>query len=67
MDTNAKTSGLRLAPLAEATTSSAILFQGAEHVHFRAQLLVLFEQLPVEIIFLTNLFSESLYLTLVSL
>jgi len=67
MGTNAKTSSLRLAPPARAFTSSIISVQGVKLVHFKAQLLVLFEQLLVEIILSMVLFSESLYLFLVPL
>ena len=62
MDTNTKTSSMRLAPPTRATTSSAISVQEAKHVHLKVQLLILFEHLSVKIILSTDLSSESLFL-----
>jgi len=56
VDTNVKTSGSQLAPPARATTSSVMSVQRVKHVHFKAQFLILLEQLPVEIILSTDLF-----------
>ena len=67
MDTNAKISGLRSSTSAQAIISSAISVQGPKLVHFKAPLLVLFEQLMVETILSIDLLLESLYLTLVPL
>jgi len=67
MDTNAKTSSFQLTPLTRATTPPTILTQRLKHVHHKAQLLVLLEQLREVIILCMDLLSEFRNLTLISL